>query len=72
MSTVAGGDEEYSLDEASGEWVLASQRAAAAGSDDAPVEVRDGLGNVVADGDQVTLIKPDPVDRGRPGNRLLA
>lgn len=71
MSTVAGGDEEYSLDEASGEWVLASQLAAA-GSDDAPVEVCDGLGNVAADGDQVTLIKPDPVDRGRPGNRLLA
>ena len=49
-------DEEYVYDEASGEWLPASelaQRRAAEGR----VEVRDAVGNVLADGDQVTLIK---------------
>lgn len=49
-------DEEYVFDEASGEWVPASQLAATSAADDA-VEVRDSVGNVLADGDQVTLIK---------------
>ena len=48
--------EDYEFDEESGEWlpatVLAAKRAAA----DA-VEVRDAVGNLLADGDQVTLIK---------------
>ncbi|PKP90144.1 MAG: PhnA protein [Alphaproteobacteria bacterium HGW-Alphaproteobacteria-16] len=48
-------DEEYVYDEASGEWVPASQLAAA--STDETVEVRDSVGNLLADGDQVTLIK---------------
>ena len=48
-------DEDYVYDEASGEWVPA-------GSIPAPprgeaVEVRDSVGNLLADGDQVTLIK---------------
>ena len=46
--------EDYVYDEASGEWVPASQLPTAG---DAPVEVRDAVGNLLADGDQVTLIK---------------
>ena len=48
-------DENYVYDEASGEWIVASA-ATPAGDDDAVV-VRDSVGNVLADGDQVTLIK---------------
>jgi protein PhnA len=48
--------EDYEFDEESGEWlpvsVLAARRAAAEA-----VEVRDAVGNLLADGDQVTLIK---------------
>jgi len=54
------GDEDYVYDEDSGEWLPASELAAqreralaAAGT----VEVRDAVGNLLADGDQVTLIK---------------
>ena len=47
-------DEDYVYDEASGEWV---QRQAAASPADEPVEVRDAVGNLLTDGDQVTLIK---------------
>jgi protein PhnA len=49
-------DEDYVYDEASGEWLPASQVAAqvAAGEQ---VEVRDAVGNLLSDGDQVTLIK---------------
>lgn len=55
-------DEDYVFDEASGEWVPASELAAAqgAGGGDSggdAVEVRDSVGNLLADGDQVTLIK---------------
>ena len=46
-------DDDYVYDEASGEWV-ASQAAAVPTSE---VVVRDAVGNVLADGDQVTLIK---------------
>jgi len=49
-------DEDYVFDEESGEWLPASELAAkqaATGS----VEVRDAVGNLLADGDQVTLIK---------------
>ena len=49
-------DEDYVYDEASGEWVAGSAAAAAAQSD-GPVEVRDAVGNLLADGDQVTLVK---------------
>lgn len=49
-------DEDYVYDDESGEWMpaaeLATRRAEAA-----RVEVRDSVGNVLADGDQVTLIK---------------
>lgn len=47
-------DDDYVYDEASGEWVPASEAKPAAGSD---VEVRDSVGNLLADGDSVTLIK---------------
>ena len=49
-------DDEYVYDEVSGEWLPAAEvaaRRAAEGS----VEVRDAVGNLLADGDQVTLIK---------------
>jgi len=48
-------DEDYVYDEASGEWVPAGSIAAPAAAD--AVEVRDAVGNLLADGDQVTLIK---------------
>jgi len=48
--------EDFVFDEASGEWMSradAAEQATAAGV----VEVRDAVGNLLADGDQVTLIK---------------
>ena len=50
-----GSNEDYIYDEASGEWVPA--RSATAAPNDDIVVVRDAVGNVLADGDQVTLIK---------------
>ncbi len=49
-------DEDYVYDEDSGEWLPAAQLAAKRASEDA-VEVRDAVGNLLADGDSVTLIK---------------
>jgi protein PhnA len=49
-------DEDYVYDEDSGEWLPASELAAKQAAS-ATVEVRDAVGNVLADGDQVTLIK---------------
>jgi protein PhnA len=48
-------DEDYVYDEASGEWVPASSISAPPPAE--AVEVRDAVGNLLADGDQVTLIK---------------
>ena len=52
-------DDDYVYDEDSGEWMtasdLAAKHAAAASADS--VEVRDSVGNLLAYGDQVTLIK---------------
>ena len=49
-------DDEYVYDEASGEWISAADaRDKAAG--EGIIEVRDAVGNLLADGDQVTLIK---------------
>ncbi|PZN92723.1 MAG: PhnA protein [Alphaproteobacteria bacterium] len=45
-------DDDYVYDEATGEWGPAVAAPAAGG-----VEVRDSVGNVLADGDSVTLIK---------------
>ncbi|WP_416796245.1 alkylphosphonate utilization protein [Ciceribacter azotifigens] len=47
-------DDDYVYDEATGEWRPASEMAAQAA---AAAEVRDSAGNVLADGDSVTLIK---------------
>ncbi|MEO7410284.1 MAG: alkylphosphonate utilization protein [Sphingomicrobium sp.] len=47
-------DDDYVFDEASGEWLVAGSVSAPA---QAQVEVRDAVGNLLADGDQVTLIK---------------
>ena len=53
---MAGDDEDYVYDEESGEWLPASQLAAKQAAANT-VEVRDAVGNLLADGDQVTLIK---------------
>ena len=52
----AGREEDYVYDEITGEWLSPAQAAAKA---EAPsgVEVRDSAGNLLADGDRVTLIK---------------
>ena len=49
-------DDEYVYDEDSGEWMTAGDLAAKRSADSA-VEVRDAVGNLLADGDAVTLIK---------------
>ena len=52
------GDEDYVYDEVSGEWLPASElRQPDAPEGEEVVEVRDAVGNLLADGDQVTLIK---------------
>lgn len=51
---MSGDEDAFVYDEASGEWVQAS---AVAADDSDTVVVRDSVGNVLADGDQVTLIK---------------
>lgn len=48
------GDDEYIYDEATGEWRPASEMAAEAA---AKMQVQDGAGNVLVDGDSVVLIK---------------
>ena len=47
-------DDDYVYDEATGEWIPAAEAAAKAA---VAVEVRDAVGNLLADGDAVTLIK---------------
>ena len=49
-------DEDYVYDEESGEWMPASQLADRTAAR-TTVEVHDAVGNVLTDGDQVTLIK---------------
>ena len=49
-------DEEYVYDEESGEWLPASELAARQ-ENAGTVEVYDAVGNLLSDGDQVTLIK---------------
>lgn len=48
-------DEDYVFDEESGDWVPASQLRPMDAS--TGVEVRDAVGNLLSDGDQVTLVK---------------
>lgn len=49
-------DDDYVFDEDSGEWLPAGELAAKRAAVDA-VEVRDAVGNLLADGDAVTLVK---------------
>ncbi len=49
-------DDDYIYDEASGEWISAANAPAASAATDT-IEVRDAVGNLLADGDQVTLVK---------------
>lgn len=50
--------DDFVYDEASGEWISAADAAAkAGGAGDDAVVVRDSVGNILTDGDQVTLIK---------------
>ena len=49
--------DDYIYDEASGEWISAAEAAEREGQAVTLVEVRDSVGNLLADGDQVTLIK---------------
>lgn len=49
-------DDEYLYDEDTGEWLPASELAARK-ANAGQVEVRDSVGNLLADGDHVTLIK---------------
>lgn len=54
----ADDDDAFVYDEATGEWISAADAAAKASpGDDGALVVRDAVGNVLADGDQVTLIK---------------
>jgi protein PhnA len=53
---MAGEDDAYVYDEATGEWRPASEMMAAAAAPGRAV-VLDSAGNVLADGDSVTLIK---------------
>lgn len=49
-------DSEFVYDEATGEWISAGELAAKA-ADAGQVEVRDAVGNLLADGDSVSLVK---------------
>jgi protein PhnA len=52
---MAGEDDEYVYDDVTGEWRLASEMVGVSQND--RVQVRDASGNVLTDGDSVTLIK---------------
>ncbi|WP_289297596.1 alkylphosphonate utilization protein [uncultured Reyranella sp.] len=57
---MADTDDDYVYDEASGEWMPAAEAAAKKAAAEAAaqsVEVRDSVGNVLADGDSVILVK---------------
>jgi protein PhnA len=57
---MADGDDDYVYDEASGEWIPAAEAAAKKAAAEAAagaVEVRDSVGNLLADGDSVLLVK---------------
>jgi protein PhnA len=53
---MAADSEDFIYDEASGEWLSPAEAAAKAAAPTG-VEVRDSAGNLLADGDRVTLIK---------------
>ena len=51
-----GSDDDYVYDDDSGEWMPATELAAKRAAE-GTVKVRDAVGNLLADGDSVTLIK---------------
>jgi protein PhnA len=53
---MSAADEDYVYDEASGEWMPASELAARTKAENAIV-VRDSVGNILKDGDAVALVK---------------
>ena len=53
---MSGNGEDFVYDETTGEWVSAADAAANAKAAQ-QVEVRDAVGNLLADGDSVTLVK---------------
>ena len=53
---MAGTDDDYVYDDTSGEWIPAAEVAAKKAAAEI-VEVRDAVGNLLADGDSVILIK---------------
>ena len=55
------GQDEFVYDEASGEWLSASDARERAAAANALPEARDAVGNVLSDGDSVVLIKDLPV-----------
>ena len=54
---MSSNDEDYVYDEASGEWLPASEVAAREAEKAAGPVVRDSVGNILQDGDSVTLVK---------------
>ena len=58
---MSNGDEDYVYDEASGEWLSASDARERAAAANALPEAKDAVGNVLNDGDSVVLIKDLPV-----------
>jgi len=55
MGADNGGD--FVFDEATGEWISAQQAMAQANAPRSAIEVRDSVGNLLSDGDAVSLIK---------------
>jgi protein PhnA len=53
---MAEADDDYVYDDASGEWIPAAEAAAKKAAAEV-VEVRDAVGNLLADGDSVLLVK---------------
>jgi protein PhnA len=49
--------DDYVYDDATGEWIPAADAAARTDAQDTDAVVRDSVGNLLADGDSVTLIK---------------
>ena len=54
-------DEDYVYDEASGEWLPASEARERAAAANALPQAKDAVGNLLSDGDSVVLIKDLPV-----------
>ncbi len=58
---MSSNDEDYVYDEASGEWLPASEARERAAAANALPQAKDAVGNLLSDGDSVVLIKDLPV-----------